>query len=49
MVPVRLDAADRHLLAVAAVWAVVVVVGLLGGAVVLGLAWRLFLWALGAG
>lgn len=49
MAPVRLDAADRHLLAVAAVWAVVVVGGVLLGAGVLGLAVRLFLWALGAG
>ena len=48
MVPERLtpDAEDRHLLAVGAVWVAVVVVGLLGGAVVLGLAMRLFLWAL---
>lgn len=43
------DAQDRHLLAVAAVWAVVVGVTLLGGALLLGLCVRLFLWALGAG
>lgn len=38
------DEQDRHLLAVAAVWAVVGVVGLLGGAVMLGLCVRVFLW-----
>ncbi len=36
------DAADRHLLAVVAVWVVVAVVLFLGGAVLLGVAWRLF-------
>ena len=45
MVPIKLDAADRHLLAVLAVWVVVGTLGLLGGAVVLGVAWRLLLWA----
>ncbi len=45
MVP-QLDAADRHLLAVVAVWVVAGVLGLLGGAVVLGLAFRLFYWVM---
>jgi len=45
---VRLDAADRHLLAVAAVWVTVAVVSVLGGAVLLGLAFRLFYWAMAA-
>lgn len=40
------DAADRHLLAVVAVWAVVVGVALLGCAVLLGLCVRVFLWAM---
>lgn len=42
----NLDQSDRHLLAVAAVWVVVGVVGLLGGAVLLGLAFRLFYWVM---
>lgn len=42
----NLDQADRHLLAVVAVWVVVGVVGLLGGAVLLGLAFRLFYWVM---
>ncbi len=45
MVP-QLDAADRHLLAVAAVWITVIVFGLFGGAVLLGLAFRLFYWVM---
>ncbi len=43
-----MDVDDRHLLAMVAVWVVVGVVAVLGGAVVLGLAWRLFVWV-GAG
>ncbi len=39
-----LDTDDRHLLAVVAVWAVVLVLTLLGGAVLLGLCVRVFLW-----
>lgn len=46
---VRLDAADRHLLAVAAVWLGVVVLGVPLGAVVLGVAVRLFLVVSGVG
>lgn len=47
MAPVRLDAADRHLLAVAAVWAVVVVGGVVLGAALVGLAVRVFLLCAG--
>ncbi len=39
-----MDVDDRHLLAMVAVWVVVGVVAVLGGAGVLGLAWRLFVW-----
>jgi len=46
---VKLDQADRHLLAVAAVWAVVVVVGLPLTALVLGVAVRVFVVASGMG
>jgi hypothetical protein len=45
----RLDAADRHLLAIAAVWVVLVVVGLPLGALVLGLSLRVFLVVSGVG
>ncbi len=38
------DTDDRHLLAVIAVWAVVLGLTLLGGAVLLGLCVRVFLW-----
>jgi len=45
----RLDPADRHLLAVAAVWLVLAVVGLPLGAAVCGLALRVFLVVSGVG
>lgn len=45
----NLDAADRHLLAVAAVLVAAVALLVPFAAVLLGLAWRLMLWAAGAG
>ncbi len=46
---INLDPADRHLLAVAAVWVVVAIVLFLGGAVLLGIGWRLFVVVAGLG
>ncbi len=43
------DEQDRHLLAVAAVWAVVAIVLFLGGVVLLGIGWRLFVVVAGVG
>ncbi len=49
MAPVTVDEQDRHLLAVAVVWVVVAIVLFLGGAVLLGVAWRLFAVVAGLG
>ncbi len=43
------DEQDRHLLAVVAVWVVVAIVLFLGAAVLLGVAWRVFVIVAGVG